>query len=47
MGALIQFGVANVVSKHSDTILSTGEKLIEYMVKNRNESNQESSQPGA
>jgi hypothetical protein len=43
LGTLIQYGVANIVSKHSDTILTTGEKLMTYMAKHRNESKQETS----
>ncbi len=41
IGTVIQFGVANVVSKHSDTIIATGEKLIEHLVEFRNESKKE------
>lgn len=44
MGLLIQFGVTNVVSKHSDTIIASGEQLIEFISEYRKESTKEITQ---
>lgn len=37
LGTLLQFAIANVVSKHSDTIKSTGENLLHRFLKYRKE----------
>jgi len=36
LGMLLQFAIANVVSKHSETIKSTGEYVVKRILKNRN-----------
>jgi hypothetical protein len=36
LGTVLQFAVANVVSKHSDTIKSTGENILQRILKYRN-----------
>ena len=35
LGALIEFGVANIVAKHSESIKTTGGNLIQRFLKNR------------
>ena len=37
-GTILQFAIANVVSKHSDRIKSTGDNLLQRFLKNRRES---------
>lgn len=41
IGTLLQFAVANVVSKHSDGIKSTGENLLHRFLKYRKEAQRE------
>ena len=40
-GTLLQFAIANVVSKHSETIKSTVGNILQRIFKNRNETDQE------
>lgn len=41
VGALLQFGIANVVSKHADTIKAAGENIFKRILKPRNGVNHE------
>jgi hypothetical protein len=40
-GTLLQFALANIISKHTDDIKSTGENLLYRFLKHRKESKQE------
>ncbi len=46
IGTFLQFAIANVVSKHSDTIKSTGESFVKRIFKNKNEAKQQFSNNG-
>jgi|ERR1019366_1002579 hypothetical protein len=41
LGTVLQFAIANVVAKHSDTIKSTGENILQHILKYRNKVKQE------
>ena len=46
LGTLLQFAIANVVSKHSDKIKSTGENILLHILKYRKEKEQDFSKNG-
>ena len=41
LGTLLQFAIASFVSKHTDTIKSTGEIILKRIFKNRKEATKE------